>query len=106
MVPNVNVNVNVDFCFRISCELGGRLNILGFLVNLSGLTIAKSQALGIVYCKNSGAVEWVFSEGGSFSWVGARTKGVVHKGKLTKNMSLHSDLFTSLIYCDLFLAYF
>ena len=70
MVPNVNVNVNVDFCFRISCELGGRLNILGFSVNLSGLNIAKSQALEIVYCKNSGAIEGMVSEGESFSWVG------------------------------------
>ena len=33
-----------------------------------------------------------------FSWGGAQTKGEVHKRKLTKNMSLHSDLLTSLTF--------
>ena len=55
MVRNVNVNVNLDFCFTISCELVRRLTILGFPVNLSA-TIAKSQALEIVYCAHAGAV--------------------------------------------------
>ena len=32
MVLNASVNVNVDLCFRLSCEL----TILGFPVNLSG----------------------------------------------------------------------
>ena len=31
-----NVNVNIDLCFRISCEVVGWLTILGFTVNLSG----------------------------------------------------------------------
>ena len=41
--------------FRLSCELVGRL------------TIAKYQALEIVYCAHSGAVEGVVGEGGSVS---------------------------------------
>ena len=36
------------------------------------------------------------SEVKSVSWVGARTKGEVHKRKPTKNMFLHSDLLISL----------
>ena len=36
MMHNVNLNVNVDLCFTLSCELVGRLIILGFHVNLSG----------------------------------------------------------------------
>ena len=31
MVHNINVNVNVDLCFNISCELVGRLAILDIL---------------------------------------------------------------------------
>ena len=41
-------------------------------------------------------VEGVVCEVKSVSWGGARTKGVVHKRKLTQNMFLHSDLLTSL----------
>ena len=59
-------------------------------------TIAKSQALEIVYCAHAGAVEGVVGEGESVSWGGARTKGEVHKRELTKTMFLHSDLLTSL----------
>ena len=58
-------------------------------------TIAKSQALEIVYRAHVGAVEGV-GEAKSVSWGGARTKGEVHKRELTKNMFLHSDLLTSL----------
>ena len=83
---NVNVNVSVDLCFRISCELVG------------WLTIGKSQALEIVYCSHDGNVKGVVGEGGSVSWGGARTKGELNKRKLTKNMLLYSDLLTSLIY--------
>ena len=36
MVRNVNVNLNIDFSFTLSCELVGRLTILGFPVNLLG----------------------------------------------------------------------
>ena len=36
MVRNVNVNVNNDLCFTLSCELVGWPTILGFPVNLSG----------------------------------------------------------------------
>ena len=61
------------------------------------LSIAKSQALEIVFSAHAGAVEKLLGEGDSVSWGGARTKGEVHKWKLTKNMFLHSDLLTSLI---------
>ena len=81
--------------FTLSCELVGRLTILVFSVNLSA-TIDKSQALEIVYCTHSGAVEGVVGEGKCVSWGGARTKGGVQKSELTKNMLLHSDLLTSL----------
>ena len=95
MVRNVNVNVNLDLCFTLSCELVRRLTILDFPVN-SSATISKSQALEIVYSAHAGAVEGVVGEGGSVSWGGAQTKGEVHERELTKNMFLHSDLLTSL----------
>ena len=78
MVRNVNVNVILDLCFTLSCELVGRLNFFGFPVNLSA-TIAKSQVLKIVYRTHARAVEGVVGEGGSFSWGGALTEGEVHK---------------------------
>ena len=90
MVRNVNVNVNLDLCFTPSCELVGRLTILGFPVNFSA-TIAKSQALVIVYRAHAGAIEGVVGEEKSVSWGGAQTKGEVHKRELTKKMFLHSD---------------
>ena len=31
-----NINVNTGFFFRLSCELVGLLNILGFPVNIQG----------------------------------------------------------------------
>ena len=68
-----NVNVNVDLCSRLSCELVG------------WVTIAKYQALEIVYVQ-------VVGEGKSGSWGGAQTKGEVRKCQLTKNMFFHSDL--------------
>ena len=52
--------------------------------------------LGIVYRKNSRAIEGLVSEGESISFGGARTKGEVHKREITKNIFLHSDLLTSL----------
>ena len=62
------------------------------------MTIVKSQAFEIVYQAHAGAVERVVGEGKSVSWGCAKNKGDVHKRKLTKNMFLHSDLLTSLIY--------
>ena len=86
MVRNVNVNINVnnDLCFTLSCEL------------VQWPTIFKSQALGIFYRAHARAVEGVVGEGKSFSWGGAQTKGEVHKCKLTNKIFLHSDLLTSL----------
>ena len=95
MVLNVNVNVNFDLCFTLSCELVRRLTILGFPVNLSA-TIDKSQALEIVYRTHAGAAEGTVGEGKSVSWGGARTKGELHKREITSKMFLHSDLLTSL----------
>ena len=60
-------------------------------------TIAKSQALEIFYRAHAGAVEGVVGEVKSVSWGGARTKGEVHKRKITNKMFLHSDLLKSLI---------
>ena len=64
-------------------------------MNLSA-TIAKSQALEIVYRAHAGDVEGAVGEGESVSWGGARTKVEVHKRKLTNKMFLHSDFLTSL----------
>ena len=86
MVHNVNVNVNNDLCFTLSCELVG------------WPTIVKSQALEIVYRAHAGAVEGVVGEGKIVSWVGTITKGEVQKSELTNNMFLHSDVLTSLSY--------
>ena len=70
--------------FRISCEL------------FRWLTIAKSQALEIVYRAHAGAIEGVVAEGKSVSCVGAQTKGELQKRELTKNMFLQYDLLTLL----------
>ena len=55
-------------------------------------TIAKYQALEIVYRAHAGAFEGVVGEGKSVSWGVAQTKGEVRKCKLTKMIFLHSDL--------------
>ena len=52
MVCNANINVNIDLCFTLSCELVGRLTILG-----------KYKVLVIVYCANAGAIEGVVGKG-------------------------------------------
>ena len=74
-----NVNVNVDLCSRLYWEL------------VRWLTIAKSQALEIIYraggrCRESG------------SWGGARTKCEVNECELTKNMFFHSDFLQSCLH--------
>ena len=79
----------------LSSELVGRLTILGFPVNLPA-TIAKSQVLEIVYCTHAGDFEGEVGEGQCVSWGGERTKGEVHKRKLTNKMFLHNDFLTSL----------
>ena len=84
MVLNINVNVNNDLCFTLSCELVG------------WPTIAKSQVLEIVYHAHSGSVEGVVGEGESVGWGGSLTKGEVHKRKLTNKIFFHSDFLTSL----------
>ena len=60
------------------------------------MTIVKSQALEIVYRAHAGDDEGVVGEMESVSWGGAKTKGKVHKRKLSKHGFLHSDLLTSL----------
>ena len=84
MEHNVNVNVNNDLCFTLSCELFG------------WLTIAKSQALEIFYHAHAVPVEGMVGEGESVSWGGAKTKGQVHKHELTKNMFFSDYLLTSM----------
>ena len=90
MVHNINVNVNLDLCFTISCERFGRLTILVFPLKLSA-TIAKFQALEIFYRAHARAVEGAVGELKSVSWGGARTNGEVHKRELSNKMFLHSD---------------
>ena len=81
MVYKVNVNVNVDLCFSLFCELVGRLK------NLKRSKLYTAHVLG---------VEGEVGEVKSVSWGGAQTKVEVHKRKLTKRMFFHSDLLTSL----------
>ena len=82
MVQHLNVNVNNDFCFTISCDL------------LGWPTIAKSQALEIVYRAHAGAVEGVVVEGGIDIWGGEKTKGEVQKCEITNKIILLSYLLT------------
>ena len=56
------------------------------------MTIAKSQALEIVYYAYGAAVGGVVGEVKRISWSGAQTKSDMRKYKLTKHMFLHSDL--------------
>ena len=73
-----NVNINIDLCFRLSCELVGWLTILGFPVNLSGdrlLPNTKRWKLSTAH---------VVGEGKSGSWGGALTKGEVRECEITK----------------------
>ena len=79
MVHNADLNVNSYLCFMLSCELVG------------GPTIAKYQALEIVYRAHAGAIEGVVGGGKRVSWGGAKTKGGVHKHKLTNKMLFQSD---------------
>ena len=68
--------------------------VLHFPVNLLGdcqISIIENCLLRI--CRG---VEGVVGEVKSVSWGGARTKGELHKGKIIKNIFLHSDLLTSL----------
>ena len=81
-----NVNVNVDLCFRLSCELVERLTIFGFPVNLSGDQLFPNLKRWKSFTAQ------VLGEWGSVSWGGAQTKGEVHESKLTKKIFLHSDL--------------
>ena len=59
-------------------------------------TIAKYQALEIVYHTHAGDVERVLGEGKNVNWGGEQTKGEFQKRKLTNKIFLHSDLLTSL----------
>ena len=63
-------------------------------MNLSG-DCQISSVGNCLPCTCRGA-EGVVGEVKSVSWGGARTKGEVHKRKLTKRIFLHSDLLTSL----------
>ena len=63
MVRNVNVNINSDLRFTLSCELVG------------WPTIAKYQALEIVYRAHARDVEGVVGEVKIVSWGDAQNKG-------------------------------
>ena len=73
MVRHVNVNVNIDLCFTLSCELVGRLS------NLKRWKLSTAHMLG---------VEGVASEVKSVSWGGTQTKCEVHKREITKTYFL------------------
>ena len=77
----VNISVNIDLCFTLSCELVGRLPNI------------KRWKFSTVHIPD---VEGLVGEVRSVSWGGARTKGDRQRRELTKNMFLHSDLLTSL----------
>ena len=64
-----NVNVNVDYCLRLYCEVVRLLTILGFPVNLLG-----DRLLPNIKRWKSSTVQ-VVSDGKSVSSGGARTKG-------------------------------
>ena len=81
MVPRVTVNVNVDSCFTLSCELVGRLP------NLKRWKFLPRACRG---------VEGVVGEVKSVSWGDARTIGEVKIREFTKKMFLHSDFLTLL----------
>ena len=68
--------------------------VLRFPVNLLG--DCKISSVRNCIPRTCRGVEGVVGEVKSVSWGGARTKGEVHKRELTKNMSLRSDLLTSL----------
>ena len=68
--------------------------VLRFPVNLLG--DCKISSVRNCIPRTCRGVEGVVGELKSVSWGGARTKGEVHKRKLTKNIFLHSDLLTSL----------
>ena len=68
------------------------ISVLRFPVNMSGdrlLPNLKRWKLSTAHMMGP-------LKGESVSWGGARTKGEVHKRKLTNKMFLHSDLLTSL----------
>ena len=68
--------------------------VLRFPVNFSG--DCKISSVENCIPRTCCGVEGVVGEVKSVSWVGAQTKGEVHKREITKNMFLHSDLLTSL----------
>ena len=68
--------------------------VLRFTVNLSG--DCKISSVQNCIPRTCRGVEGVVGEVKSVSWGVARTKGEVHKRKLTKSMFLHSDFLTSL----------
>ena len=70
------------------------ISVLRFPVNLSG--DCKISSVQNCIPRTCRGVERVVGRVKSVSWVGAQTKGEVHKRELTKNMFLHSYLLTSL----------
>ena len=78
MVRNVNANVNIGFFKLFPVNLLGECQIL---------------SVGNYLPHTFRGVEGVVGEVESVSWGGARTKGKVHKRKLTNKMFLHSDFF-------------
>ena len=81
MVHIVNVNVKVDYCFTLSCELVRRLP------NLKRWKLSTAHMPARI-CRG---LEGVVGEVKSVSWGGALTKSEVHKRELTNKMFLHSD---------------
>ena len=81
-----NVSVNVDMCFRLSCELVGWLTILGFPVNLLADWLLPNLK------RWESSTPQVVGEGESVSWGVSKTKGEMSEWKITKNIFLRSDL--------------
>ena len=68
--------------------------VLHFPMNLSG--DCQISSVGNCLPRTCRGVEGVVVEVKSVSWVGAQTKGELHKREITNKMFLHSDLLTSL----------
>ena len=81
----INLNVNIDFCFNLSCKLVGWLTILGFPMNFSGEWLFPN------FKRWNFSTEKIVGEWKSASWGDAQTKDEVRECKPTKKMFLHSD---------------
>ena len=89
----VKEHYSQNSCRCVIYLIDGAQSILVFPVNLLGDWKISSVWNCIPHTYRG--VEGMVGEVKSVSWGGARTKGEVHKRKLTKSMFFHSDFLTS-----------